>query len=270
MYVSDMERETHSPRVMPIIIPRLHDPASVSVDERDEHLMLLEAARQHLDVEWTETLSAAEAAGDHDVMGYTSMVAYLKHRMGMAGGRAHRYVRNARTAGKFRATLSAWRHRQISGDEAELLFRAAERTPDKYPEAENVLLELVVMGSTRPVASSTTGGVTSICPGVALESEEQMARRHFDVTRRANGMLAGKFELPTLQGEALARCRRRPDAATGRWRRPDHVPAPRRCARRSGERCFGEPDCSCRGRGPPPPQHPCRPGRIAGSAWRSP
>jgi hypothetical protein len=45
---------------MPIIIPRLDDPASVSVDERDEHLMLLEAARQRLDVEWIETLSAAE------------------------------------------------------------------------------------------------------------------------------------------------------------------------------------------------------------------
>jgi hypothetical protein len=81
LYVSDMEREMHSRRVKPIIIPRLDDPAAASVDERDEHLMLLEAARQHLDVEWTETLSVAEAAGDHDVMGYPSMVAYLKHRI---------------------------------------------------------------------------------------------------------------------------------------------------------------------------------------------
>ena len=30
---------------MPIIIPRLDDPTSAAVDERDEHLMLLEAAR---------------------------------------------------------------------------------------------------------------------------------------------------------------------------------------------------------------------------------
>jgi hypothetical protein len=193
----------HSRRVKPIIIPRLDDPAAASVDERDEHLMLLEAARQHLDVEWTETLSVAEAAGDHDVMGYPSMVAYLKHRMRMAGGRAHRYVRNARMAGKFRATLSAWRHRQISGDEAELLFQAAERTPDKYPEAENVLLELVGDGvdETRRVLDYWRSDVD--LPGVALDAEEQMARRHFDLTRRANGMLAGKFELPTLEGEAL-------------------------------------------------------------------
>ena len=113
--------------------------------------MLLEAARQHLDVEWIQTLGAAEAAGDHDVIGYPSMVAYLKHRMGMAGGRAHRYVRNARML-QHAATFSAWKHRQISGDEAELLFSAAERTPDKYPEAENILLELVGDGG----SASTT------------------------------------------------------------------------------------------------------------------
>lgn len=125
--------------------------------------MLLEAARHQLDVEWTETLGVADASGDHDVMGYPSTVAYLKHRFGMAGGRANRYVRNARSALKHVATFGAWKHRQISGDEAELLFRASERTPDKYPEAESVLLELVVTVSTRPARCSTTGVATSTC-----------------------------------------------------------------------------------------------------------
>jgi hypothetical protein len=36
-----MERESTPQRVMPIIIPRLEDPTAASVDERDEHLMLL-------------------------------------------------------------------------------------------------------------------------------------------------------------------------------------------------------------------------------------
>jgi hypothetical protein len=61
---------------MPIIIPRLQDPSAASVDERDEHLMLLEAARHALDVEWIETIAAAETAADHDVLGYPSMVAF--------------------------------------------------------------------------------------------------------------------------------------------------------------------------------------------------
>lgn len=198
-----MERETTSQDMMPIIIPRLGDPALVSVDERDEHLMLLEAARQSLDVEWTATLAVAEAAGDHNVMGYPSMVAYLKNRMRMAGGRANRYVRNARAAFKHAATFSAWKHRQLSGDEAELMFRASERTPDKYPEAENILLELVgdSLDETRRVLDYWRSDVDQ--PGVVLDAEDQSKRRRFDMTRKSNGMVSGEFELPTLEGEAL-------------------------------------------------------------------
>jgi Domain of unknown function (DUF222)/HNH endonuclease len=188
---------------MPIIIPRLDDPAAASVDERDQHLMLLEAARHSLDVEWTETLAAAEAVGDHDVMGYPSMVAYLKHRLGMAGGRAHRYVREARAALRLPATLSAWKHRQISTDEAELLFRTSERMPDKYAVAEPHLLELAGGGvdETRRVLDYWSAEVD--LPGVRLEVEEQLLRRRFDVTRKANGMVAGEFALPQLEGETF-------------------------------------------------------------------
>ena len=180
---------------MPIIIPRLDDPESASPDERDEHLMLLEAARQALDVEWTETMAVAVNEADHDLFGYPSMVAYLKDRMGMAGGRAHRYVKNARAASRYPATFSAWQHRQISGDEAELLFRASERMPDKYPAAESVLLENVGDGfdeTRRIVEYWTTETDRSV-----LDLEDQLGRRRCDVTRRPNGMVDGEFALQT-------------------------------------------------------------------------
>jgi hypothetical protein len=198
-----MGRGVASQKAMPIIIPRLDHPASASVDERDDHLMLLEAARHALDVEWTETLAASEDAGDHDVLGYPSTIAYLKHRLSMAGGRAHRYVKNARAALKHAATLSAWKHRQISSDQAELMFKASERVPDKYPQAENVLLELVgdSVDETRKVLEYWRNDVD--VPGVHIELEEQLERRHFDVTRRANGMVAGEFALPRTEGETL-------------------------------------------------------------------
>jgi len=188
---------------VPIIIPLLDDPASASVDERDEHLMLLEAARHALDVEWTGTLAAAEAAGDHDVMGFPSMVAYLKHRFRMAGGRANRYVKNARASLAHAATFSAWKHRQVSSDEAELLFRAAERMPDKYPEAETVLLDLIGDGvdETRKVLEYWRNDVDA--PGVRLDVEEQLARRRLDATRQANGMVVGEFALPRVEGETF-------------------------------------------------------------------
>lgn len=198
-----MGRETTDQGLQPIVIPRLAEPSEASIDERDEHLMLLEAARHHLDVEWTQTLAAADAAGDHDSMGYPSMVAYLKDRFRMAGGRAHRYVKRARMALLHAATFSAWRHRQISDDEAELMFRAAERTPDRYPEAENVLLELVgdSVDDTRRVLDYWRNDVD--LPGVVLDAEDQSKRRFFDMTRRHNGMVAGNFELPSTEGEAL-------------------------------------------------------------------
>jgi hypothetical protein len=205
LYVAKMGRERKVLENPPIIIPRLDDPASASVDDRDEHLMLLEAARHHLDIEWTETLAAAEAGGDHDVMGYSSTVAYLKARLRMAGGRAHRYVKNARSAATHAATFSAWKHRQISGDEAELMFRAAEGTPDKYPEAENVLLELVGDGfdETKRVLDYWRSDVD--LPGVALDLEKQAERRHFNARRRHNGMVEGKFLLSSLEGEGPLR-----------------------------------------------------------------
>ena len=187
----------------PILIPRLVDKAAASVDERDEHLMLLEAARHALDVEWTETLSASDAAGDHDVMGYPSTVAYLKHRLRLAGARAHRYVRNARAANSFQATFAAWKHRQVTSDEAELLFRTSERVPDTFPAAENVLLELAGDGfdETKRVIEYWRNDVD--LPGVRLDVDDQLKRRHFAIQRRPNGMVSGDFALPRVEGEAL-------------------------------------------------------------------
>jgi hypothetical protein len=198
-----MGRGTVSRSRLPIIIPRLDDPVSVSVDERDEHLMLLEAARHHLEVEWIQTLAVSDAEGDHEVFGYPSTVAYLKDRMRMAGGRAHRYVRNARAALRFSATFSAWKHRQLTTDQAGLMLAAAERMPDKYPDAEPVLLEIVgdSVVETKQVLDYWRHQADR--PGVSLELEDQLLRRRFDVRRDSNGMVTGDFALPTLEGESL-------------------------------------------------------------------
>jgi hypothetical protein len=102
-----------------------------------------------------------------------------------------------------RATLSAWKHRLISSDQAELLFRAAERTPDRYPEAEAILLEIVgdSVDETRQVLEYWRNDVDR--PGVHLDLEDQLHRRHFDLTRRHNGMVTGEFALPRLEGETF-------------------------------------------------------------------
>jgi hypothetical protein len=198
-----MGRGTQVRSRLPIIIPRLDDPGSVSVDERDEHLMLLEAARHHLEVEWTQTLAVADAEGDHEVLGYPSTVAYLKDRLRMAGGRAHRYVKTARAALRLEATFAAWKHRQLSSDQVELLFVAAERMPDKYPEAELVLLEIVGESVAETKQMLDYWRDQADRPGVTLELEDHLRRRRFDVTRDSNGMVTGDFALPMTEGETL-------------------------------------------------------------------
>jgi hypothetical protein len=160
MYVVGMGRGRTAIGRMPIITPRLEDPGSASADERDEHLMLLEAARHHLDIEWTETLAAADAAEDHDVIGYPSTVAYVKHRFNMAGSRANRMVKRARAALSFRATFSAWKHGQISADQADLLLRTAAREPDAYRTPRTSCSRSSATRWRRPRRFSTTGETT--------------------------------------------------------------------------------------------------------------
>ncbi|MGQ0848379.1 MAG: DUF222 domain-containing protein, partial [Actinomycetota bacterium] len=145
----------------PIVIPRLGDVSLASADDLDEQLMLLEAARHSLDVEWTETLAEADARSLHDLFGHPSTVAYLKARLRICGGRAQRYVSLARLARRFAATFSAWKHRQIGSDQAELMFAAAEKLPDRYPEAESVLIEIIGddPAETRKVLEYWTGTV---------------------------------------------------------------------------------------------------------------
>jgi len=186
-----------------IVIEILDDKDEVSADELDDHILCLEAARSHLDLEWTEALGALDSRRLHKVFGYPSAVAYLKDRCRMAGGRAHRYVSIARAARRFRSTFLSWKHRQISTDQAQQLFRASEQLPDRYPDAENVLLEIVgdTPEETRRILDYWRHSVDE--PGVVIENELQLQRRRLDYTRKANGMIEGDFALTETAGEAF-------------------------------------------------------------------
>ena len=189
---------------LPIIIPLLDDKEGSSIDELDDHILLLEAARQSTrrGVDRVDRGHSRNAHG-HEVHGYPSMVAYLKHRARMAGARAHRYVTMARVARRFKATLAAWRIGQISSDQALLLAGAARQLPDKYPEAEPVLLEIV--GDTAEETHKTLDywRHTADRPGLVVDFEAQMQRRRLDFSLRANGMIEGEFALTDTAGEAL-------------------------------------------------------------------
>lgn len=186
-----------------IVIPLLDHTEPVSVDELDEHLMLLEAARNRLDQEWTESLGRFDARDGASLLEYPSTVAYLKHRMRMASSRANLYVHVARAARRFCATFQAWRHNQISGDQAREMLRVAERLPEEYEKAESGLLEVCGDSPAETKKILDYWSETVDHRGVILEMEVQQARRGLDYTRKANGMIEGNFRLTTLAGEAF-------------------------------------------------------------------
>lgn len=186
-----------------IVIPMLEKADETSADERREHLLLLEVARTRLDQEFTETLGSADAHKDHNVFGFPSTVAFLKAEAGIAPARARRYTMLARAARRFRATFESWRRRHITSDEAELLFQASDRMPDKYLGAEQVLLEIVGDGydETRKILDYWSQTVDK--PGVLADEQVQMERRRLNVSRKVNGMVEGEFALTQTAGESF-------------------------------------------------------------------
>ena len=120
----------------------------------------------------------------------------------IAGARAHRYVSMARAARRFRATFASWRHRQISTDEAELLFRASRRLPDEYPAAEHVLLE-IVGESAEETQKVLEYWMRRVDDAGVIDGLAQMQRRRLDYSQRRSGMIEGEFALTQSAGEAF-------------------------------------------------------------------
>ena len=255
---------------LPIIIPLLDDKELASIDELDDHILLLETARRRLDVEWTESIGVFEDRKGHEVYRYPNMVAYLKHRARIAASRASRYVAAARSALRFKATFASWRAGQITTDQAQMLFEAARQLPDKYPAAEPVLLEII--GDTAEETQKTLDywRRTVDRQGVDVDLDTQLARRRFDYSLRANGMIEGEFALTDAAGEALIAAldsampppeagddRSRQSAAPRRVRRPRPWVSRRRYAVR------------CRWRAAPH-QRFRRRRRSGGNPWRCP
>ncbi len=173
------------------------------VESVGESLVQLEGYVQQLEVERSRRIASFDVREGHKVLGYTSVIAFLKGMCRMSGGRAKHLVSVARAAHRFRSTFLSWKYGQISTDQAQQLFKASEQLPDKYPDAEPVLLEIVgdTPDETRRILDYWRHSVDK--PGVLIEEELQLARRRLDFSRKANGMIDGEFSLPAAAGETF-------------------------------------------------------------------
>ncbi|MEE8374807.1 MAG: DUF222 domain-containing protein [Acidimicrobiia bacterium] len=173
------------------------------IEDVGEDLVWFEELSRRFEAERSRRIGVFDSHQGHDVVGYPSAVAFLKDRCRMTGGRAKHLVSVARAARRFKATFLSWKHGQISTDQTHQLFRVSEQLPDKYPDAEPVLLEIVgdTPDETRQLLDYWRHSVDR--PGIVVDSAVQMERRRFDFTRKANGMIEGDFALTETAGEAF-------------------------------------------------------------------
>ena len=179
------------------------DLESLSPEGLGEDLIRFEDISRSFEAERARRLGEFDERKGYVLFGHPSTVSFLRHHARMSGSRAKLLVSMARMARRFKSTYLSWKHGQISTDQAHQLFRAAEQTPDKYPDAEPVLLEIV--GDT----PEETGQILDYWrhsadkPGVVIAEELQLERRRLDVSRKANGMVSGSFEMTGLAGETF-------------------------------------------------------------------
>lgn len=174
-----------------------------SVDDLATYLDGLETEIDRLEQRRTLILAEFDARHAHEVFGFPSTVAYLKTTARMAGGRAKRLVKQARAAREHTATFVAWWCGHLSADQAQQLFDISEELPDKYPAAEQVLIDIAgeTPDDTRKTLSYWKQTVDPL--GVDLDLNSQMQRRNLDLTTKPNGMVAGRFLMTGSAGLAL-------------------------------------------------------------------
>jgi hypothetical protein len=148
-------------------------------------------------------LAEFEDRGGHHVYGHPSVVSFLKSVCRITGGRALRLVKNARAASAHAATTAAWRFGHISMDQAQQRFSVSEELPDRFEDAEQVLLDIAGDSPDDTRRSLDYWKNTVDRAGVDLVLENQLLRRRFEMTTKPNGMVSGKFLMTGLAAEGL-------------------------------------------------------------------
>jgi hypothetical protein len=181
----------------------IEDLESLPPEDLGEDLIRLEDLAQSFEAERARRLGVFDERKGYVLFGHVSSVAFRRHHARISGSRAKLLVSVARAARRFRSTFLSWKYGQISTDQAQQLFRASEQMADKYPDTEAVLLEIVgdTPEETRQILDYWRHSLDK--PGVAIDEELQLQRRRLNVSRKANAMVAGTFEMTSLAGESF-------------------------------------------------------------------
>ena len=160
-------------------------------------LVELEQIDGWLQVEKARRVAVFEIKRGQDLEGHTSVTAFLKHRCGMFGGRAHQLVAVAHAIPRLPATFQALEGGRVSFDQVRVIVNTGERVTEDLIRDEGVLvaaLEGLSVADTRRLVEYWKTSVDG--PGTATEAEEKWGQRYLSASRTIAGMvrLDGLFD----------------------------------------------------------------------------
>ncbi len=165
--------------------------------ELERLLGLLEAVR-------LRRLEAFAREGAHHSLGFPSATAFLKHRCGLGGGRAHRLVHQAHTLSSAPHVFSGWTGGRLSSDQTFQLLRVADRAPGEFGSAEETLVGIVEDLSVSDTGRALEYWFQSVDgPGALADEMTQRQRRGLSVSKSFDGMGRVDGDLTGLAHETL-------------------------------------------------------------------
>lgn len=121
----------------------------------------------------------------------------------MSAGHVRRVVSRANAASRAPDSFAAWADGRISTDQAAQLFRLADTVPDVFPDAEEVLVEIVELLTVSETAKTLDYWRQSVAGPGETSLESEMTRRGVSASETLDGMLRVDGWMTPLAGQAF-------------------------------------------------------------------
>lgn len=120
---------------------RLVDPEGMTIEELADEILELTEACASMEALSMSRLASFERRGGHEVDGYLSATAWLKHKARLGGGAASERVRMARALTHMPIARTAFLHGEVTFSSVRVLVDSHKAHPETFSEHEATLVD---------------------------------------------------------------------------------------------------------------------------------
>lgn len=128
----------------PAHVNSTHQPPPLHAADAEDELIAILHRIDQLEAQAARALAGVNQAARWRRRGYTSATAFLKHRAGMAGGRAMRLVARSNSLTAMPLTATAFERGDLGIDQVDVLCDAYDFNEDAYLAEEETLVSIAV------------------------------------------------------------------------------------------------------------------------------